>query len=241
MADWTLAIDTSTYTQIICLMEGDRVRAHTQQEPPGNHGSMLLSAIDLLLTQHEITTKDLALIAIGVGPGSFTGLRVGLACAKGLALATGCPIVGVSTLQAMALPFAMSQPGKLITAAVDARKKEVYSGSYTWDNASQSLQVTHKEQALAPAALHDLMVTHHTSAFVGFMTSKYKPLRPSEDDPYTTLDSNFTAPSGVALATLGKLRFASLQESELATLEPNYIRPSDAEVSLQKRLAKENA
>lgn len=238
---WTLAIDTSTYTQIVCLMQHETVRAHLQHEPPGNHGSQLLHTIHTLLEEHDLTVQELDLIVAGVGPGSFTGLRVGLAAMKGLALATNCPIVGVSTLEAIAYPIAMSRPGEVITAAVDARKKEVYAGFYVWNEASNGLERVIEEQALAPTALIDLMKTHKARVLAGFKTSKYKPLRGSVQDDHITLPDHFTIPGGVALARLGKQKFAATPQSELATLEPNYIRPSDAEISLQKRLAASEA
>lgn len=232
---WTLAIDTSTYTQIVCLMQDETVRAHLQHEPPGNHGSQLLRTIDTLLKEHDLTVQELDLLVAGVGPGSFTGLRVGLAAVKGLALATNCPIVGVSTLEAIAYPIALSRPGDVITAAVDARKKEVYAGFYSWNSSANRLEHVVEEQAISPDALVELMQTHGTRVFAGFKTSKYRPLRAREEAPYVTLPEHFTIPGGVALARIGKQKFATSQASELATLEPNYIRPSDAEISLQKR------
>ena len=238
---WTLAIDTSTYTQIVCLMRDDAVCAHLQHEPPGNHGSQLLQTVDTLLKEHALTVQDLGLIVTGIGPGSFTGLRVGLAALKGIALATGCPIVGVSTLETIALPIAMSRPGEVITAAVDARKKEVYAGFYTWNTTSTSLERVVEEQAISPEALTSLMHTHGTRVFAGFKTSKYKPLRASMEAPYVTLSDHFTMPGGVALAQLGRQKFAATPHSELATLEPNYIRPSDAEISLQRRTQAQQA
>lgn len=235
MSDFTLAIDTSTYTQFIALLKGTQVLAHIRQEPPRQHGNMLLPAIAELLSSHELTSADLSLIVTGVGPGSFTGLRVGLACAKGIALATSCPIVGISTLQALAYATARSRPGALIVAAVDARKREVYAGGYIWNSDAQKLEVKLPEQALTPGALRDTIEAHDVQAFVGFMVSKYAPLRPTPSDRFITLGDPLCAPDAVALALLGQDRFATTQKSELATLEPNYVRPSDAEISIKKR------
>ncbi len=237
MPDYTLALDTSTYTQVIALLDGEQVLTHIRQEPPRHHGNMLLSAIDEMLALHGIRAQDLSLIVVGAGPGSFTGLRVGMACAKGLAIATGCPIVGRSTLEALAYHTAKSMPGELIVAAVDARKREVYAGGYLWDTDTESLQVAMEEQAWAPAELREAITTRGARVLNGFMTGKYAPLRATPSDTHVTLAEPLLAPDGVALALLGRAHYATTQQSELATLEPNYIRPSDAEISLKKRLA----
>lgn len=237
MSDWTLAIDTSTYTQVIALMRDGQVLSHIRQEPPRHHGNMLLKAIDEILTLHSTHAKDLGLIVTGVGPGSFTGLRVGIACAKGLALATGCPIVGISTLKTLAYHAARNQPGALVVAAVDARKREVYAGGYTWSADTTSLTTIIEEQAIAPAACRAMLEAQNARVLAGFMVSKYDPLRPTPSDTYVTLEEPLLAPDAVALAMLGRQKFATTQASELDSLEPNYIRPSDAEISLKKREA----
>ncbi len=120
-----LGIETSTQKGSIALMD----RATLVKELPlsaalNKHAERLLPQIDILLKETGTAPSDLAAIAVSIGPGSFTGLRVGLATAKGLAYALGLPLLPVSTLRAMALPFCHTQ--KAITPMMVARKGEVY-------------------------------------------------------------------------------------------------------------------
>ena len=99
----TLSLDTSTKLQAIGLLEDDLILERRVRRVRYNHGSSLLTAVDGLLSAHGKTVADLSLIGIGMGPGSFTGLRVGMATAKGIARAAGVPIQGASTLASFAL------------------------------------------------------------------------------------------------------------------------------------------
>lgn len=109
--------------------------------PPGRlgHAAQLVPAIAEGLAASSLTLADLACVAFTIGPGSYTGLRIGLATAKGLALATGdrrppaeagLPLVGVGTLEAMAVPALA--PGRLVLAWIDARRGEAYAAAYRW-------------------------------------------------------------------------------------------------------------
>src|SRR5262245_52075822 len=96
----------------------------------GSHARTLLPLIDAALAAAGVGLRQLDLLAVSIGPGSFTGLRIGLSVAKGLALATGLPVVGVPTLEAYALHVG-PRPG-LICPVLDARKGEVYGAVFRW-------------------------------------------------------------------------------------------------------------
>lgn len=100
-----LAIDTSTSVASIALADKGRVLAEATWRAEFNHTVQLMSAVQGLLRQSGVKAADLAAIAVAIGPGSFSGLRVGLAAAKGFALALGLPVVGIGTLLVEAYPF----------------------------------------------------------------------------------------------------------------------------------------
>ena len=140
----TLGIETSTSQTSVALLEGGQLvltRAHTR---PKQSAERLLPLIAELLAEAGWPRESLERIGVSVGPGSFTGLRVGLACAQGLSLGLGIPLVGVTSLQAMARAVPASIPG-LRCAILDARRGEVFAAAY--EAGPRAVQ------ALPPAAL----------------------------------------------------------------------------------------
>src|SRR3989442_166155 len=128
-----LAVETSTLAGGAAVLDGELVVGEYALDVSRPHSERLMGAIDRLLTDAGWTVRDLEGLAVSVGPGSFTGLRIGLSTVKGLALALSIPIVAVPTLDAMAalLPFAALP----VCPVLDARKREVYASLYRWDGA----------------------------------------------------------------------------------------------------------
>ena len=121
-----LAIDTSTLLgSVACVVDGE-LRAEVSARVRARHGETVFTLLEQVLAHAEVERDALDLIACGLGPGSFTGTRVGVAAAKGLALALDKPLVGVSTLRALAL----AAPGEVLAPVVDAHKGEVFVGVY---------------------------------------------------------------------------------------------------------------
>lgn len=146
-----LAIDTSDRSAGVAVaVEGVVVAEHSELAAT-RHSERLFHVIDAVLGGAGLSRDGLSAVAVTRGPGSFTGLRVGLATAKGLAYALNVPLVGVSTLEALALggiPF----PG-LVVPVLDARKRQVYGGG--WDGSSGSVRV--QEAAWEPRALANVL------------------------------------------------------------------------------------
>src|SRR5262245_22615939 len=124
----TLAIETSSPRGSLALVEGDQVLKERSLEFEQRHGQALVPDIRSLLPAAGRSLHDLSLIAVSVGPGSFTGLRVGVVCAKALAYALECPVVGVDTLRAIAC----NCPVDVATVQVisDAQRGDVFVGRY---------------------------------------------------------------------------------------------------------------
>jgi tRNA threonylcarbamoyladenosine biosynthesis protein TsaB len=123
-----LAIDTADRTAGVAILAGGQVVAEYVETSAYRHSERLFALIDEALRSAGLARSDLNAVAVTTGPGSFTGLRVGLATAKGLAFALGLPLVAVSTLEALARG-AMPFPG-LLLPMLDARKRQVYAGAF---------------------------------------------------------------------------------------------------------------
>jgi tRNA threonylcarbamoyladenosine biosynthesis protein TsaB len=231
-----LAVDTSTRVQALALLDDERLLERRERRIRYNHGSSLLAAIDSILDAHSLSASDLDLIACGLGPGSFTGLRVGLACAKALGRAAAVPVVGVSSLRALAYGPLRACPGAPICAALDARRSEVYAG--VWQLRADGVVEQLPERAIAPELLRDelLALADETGApvrVVGDGLGRYRELLSHDTDGRLLgLIERSGAPAPDAVARLGRARFLDQGGgADPTTLEPNYIRPSDAEMS----------
>src|SRR6266567_842845 len=159
------AVDTSTLNLALALglVEPGGVRVlgeHDERAPQrpgsgapvGGHGARLPAALVEMLARAGRRLAELEGYAVGLGPGSFTGLRIGLATWKGLAYAGRRPIAGASSLAALALDAApVAPPGALLVPLLDARKGEVYAGFYRVEG--ERVEPVAPEAALAPAAL----------------------------------------------------------------------------------------
>jgi tRNA threonylcarbamoyladenosine biosynthesis protein TsaB len=218
-----LAVETSTLAGGVALLEDEGLRGEYLLDVRATHSERLMPAIDRLLNDAGWTAADLQALAVAVGPGSFTGLRIGLSAVKGLGLALGIPIAAVPTLDAMAaaLPFA-SLP---VCPVLDARKGEVYACLYRWDGAAMRRQCDYL--ALAPAALA-ARLTEPVIVLgdgAGLVQSPHARLAP----PHRRV------PSPAAVGVLGLERLAAGQAVAAGDLLPIYLRPSEAE--LKRRAA----
>ncbi|MCZ7683742.1 MAG: tRNA (adenosine(37)-N6)-threonylcarbamoyltransferase complex dimerization subunit type 1 TsaB [Sandaracinaceae bacterium] len=117
-----LAMDTSTELGSVAVLESGELRAEVSARVRAKHGETLLPLIEQALAHASLERGAIDLIAVGIGPGSFTGTRIGVATAKGLAIALDRPLIGVVSLTAIA----RAAPGRWIAPVVDAHKGEVY-------------------------------------------------------------------------------------------------------------------
>ena len=231
------AIDTSTLTLSCALLElrGDAVELLTSRTdrpagPGGGHGIRLPGALSDLLGALGRKVRDVEGFAVGLGPGSFTGLRIGLATWKGLAYANRRPVAGASSLAAMALEAAAGLPAgreALLVPLLDARKGEVYAGFYRAhpDGVSAVLP----EEALAPDAVAARVAG--LGPAVGFGEG-YATYREVVAVGLPFLEGAPATPSGEAVGRLAAARLvrAPFDDQALFALEPHYVRKSEAEV-----------
>jgi len=123
----TLAIECATKTIGLALLEEEKILADIYLHSGKHHSEVLLSALDQMFVLAGKTLEEVGLLACTVGPGSFTGLRIGVSTVKGLALAMSTPVVGVSTLEALAMNVVTSG---LICPLIDAGNNQVYAGLF---------------------------------------------------------------------------------------------------------------
>ena len=201
-----LAIDTTGETGSIALLQGDAVIEEVALESPDGFAHVLFSSIEALLARHALTVHDIDLFASASGPGSFTGVRVGLTAAKGLADATGRQVVAVSNLQALA-SFG-TRP--LRAVSLDARRGEIYGAVYNDRLESVCAEAVMKLEfwlESLPRGEIEFIAGNYSAAFPG-------PL--------------ITAPKTLA-AAIGKIA-ARAVPSDPADIDANYVRRSDAEL-----------
>ncbi len=231
------AIDTATPTLSCALLElrpgAVEVLTTRTDRPAGpgvGHGIRLPGALADLLVAVGRKVPDLEGFAVGLGPGSFTGLRIGLATWKGLAYANRRPIVGVGSLAAMALEAAAALPpgsDALLVPMLDARKGEVYAGFYR--AAAGSVAAVRPEEALAPEALAARIqglgpavgFGEGFAAHAGVLAATLPFLDGAPDHPSADAVGRLAAP---------RLEAATFDDRALFALEPHYVRKSEAEV-----------
>ncbi|MBR2471591.1 MAG: tRNA (adenosine(37)-N6)-threonylcarbamoyltransferase complex dimerization subunit type 1 TsaB [Clostridia bacterium] len=132
-----LAIDTSCTVATAAVMDDNKLLGEYYIDDKLTHSQKLMPMIDALLKELNLTAKDIDVFAVSTGPGSFTGLRIGIATAKGFAAGTGKDMVGVSTLKAMAYRHPMCALD--IMPMIDARNAQVFCGKYKFENGCKTL------------------------------------------------------------------------------------------------------
>jgi tRNA threonylcarbamoyladenosine biosynthesis protein TsaB len=127
-----LTIDTATPTETVGLVRGGRLLAQRVTHAGRGHADELAASVDDVLKRSSVSLSDLDGIAVSIGPGRFTGLRVGLSTAKGLSVASGVPVMPVPTLEALAASVLPEDapPGTCVCAMLDARRGEVYAAAF---------------------------------------------------------------------------------------------------------------
>lgn len=239
---YVLGCDTSSPVQSLALLKDGVPLAQQSISGPANHSVSLLTSIDVMLTQQRLSAQDVGLFCAGLGPGSFTALRVGLATLKGLCLGANAPIVGISSLAAQAWRVAAAQPGVVVWSGIDARREEVYAGAYKVEEDGTLITVV-ADAAYAPAVLAQTLKDASADAplvWIGHKTQTYPALSDLGANVHS-MPVVLTGPQALAIAHVGLAYFIKEGGMDCASLEPNYIRPSDAEISLEKRMREAKA
>lgn len=219
-----LGIDTSTPIGSIALMDGDNLVAEHTLNIVQAHSSRLMPAIDSVLKWGDIRVEALDGCAVGIGPGSFTGIRIGVATIKSVCYALDTPIVGISTLEAIA--YNLRSTNGVICPLLDARRSEIYGtvfhGGTEWKRLSEDL-------CLSIDAFLDRLNTdvpaNGTLNFVGDGLLTYgDAVRERLGARANFAHPIFNVPRGATIAHLGAQRLQHGESDSYWTLVPNYVR-----------------
>ena len=224
-----LALDTAAKSCSVAVVEKETVLAEMVNGSGQTHSRHLMQMIQAVLVLAGTELPMLDGIAVTRGPGSFTGLRIGISAVKGISAVTGTPVVGVSNLEALAVQSALS-PFQTCPM-LDARKGEVYFSRFGFSGGILKREIS--EQVAGPIqAVEDV---HHPCLFVGDGALQYKDVI---QDKLGALAYFASAGQNIiraaTVASLSMSRFERNDPDDIAELLPEYIRKSDAELNFTK-------
>jgi len=225
-----LAVDTATRSCSVALIDGDRLATEMTTTRKETHSRHLMGMIDTVFQTAGLTAADVDGFAVTRGPGSFTGLRIGISTVKGLALASVKPLVGISGLEALArqLPFSTH----LICPILDARKGEVYAARY--QGTGNEIHEVMTERAVSP--IEAVSGIDRPCIFLGDGALLYRDLISEKTEVPA-----FFAPPGFHTLRASIVAFAAqpiLERGDAdspTALTPRYLRKSDAELHLGRK------
>ncbi|MFQ6110542.1 MAG: tRNA (adenosine(37)-N6)-threonylcarbamoyltransferase complex dimerization subunit type 1 TsaB [Nitrospinota bacterium] len=219
-----LALDTSTPRAGVALASEEGPLGELQSTSPLSHSRRILKMVDALLSALGLRLGEVEALACGLGPGSFTGLRIGLATAKGLALSLGVPLVGVSTLEAMA--SAAGSSGE-VCPLIDAKKGEVFCARFRAEG-GELMRLT-EDRALKPESLVELIKA--PTLLTGSGALRYRDILEEALGPLAHFPLRpEPGPPASAVALLGLEALGRGEERPLPEVLPIYVRESDAEL-----------
>ena len=213
----TLAIDTTAHFGSIALLEDENVLEEVLLHAPEGFGGILFDRIRTILDRHALPVTAVDCFAAAAGPGSFTGVRLGLTAVKGLAETTGAAVFGISNLQAIGL--CGSAPFR--AAVIDARRGEVYGAVY-----DAQLSEVQPERVLA---FQDWLAGLPED--VEFVSTDFVPFRPALAG--TRFENAVVTEQRAIAAALGRIaarNFLAGEHPDPAAVDANYVRRSDAEL-----------
>ena len=233
-----LAIDSSGLTATVAVVEDEQTIAEYTVNYKKTHSQTLLPMIDEVKKMIDLDLSSIDAIAVSGGPGSFTGLRIGSATAKGLGLALGKPLIHVPTVDALA--YNVYGCGDLICPIMDARRKQVYTGIYRYED---HRLVTVKDQMAVgiEELLSMLNEMGETVTFLGDGVPVFKDIIADKlEVPFSFAPSHLSRQRAGAVGALGILYYKEGRTETAAEHKPDYLRVSQAERERAQRLKKES-
>ena len=226
-----LAVETATTWQSVAILENDLILATHEQEAGGIQGSLLLPTIDRLLSQSGLQLSDLSGLACSIGPGSFTGIRVGIAACLGFRRASGLPLTLVPTLEAMARKLeAATVP---VCPMLVSRRGEAYWAIFRWTDDGLLDRVVDERVGTPQAFAQSL--TEPTLVFGAGWSSMESEIRAALSESVTVAvgPHHVFQPSAVQVAHIGMER---LRRGEIAgdLVTPLYVQRAEAEIQYER-------
>ncbi len=230
-----LAIETATMLGGIALLDDSSgLIAEIRLNVKSTYSERLMTGLDHIIKQSGFTVSDIDFFALSIGPGSFTGLRIGLSTVKGLSYATGKPIVSVPTLEALAWNFPYSQYP--VCTMLDARKKEVYAALFRWDREGFTRLLHEGAVTVSKLAENIRQYTDGKVIIAGEGTLLFRDKiieYLGEKAIFASYEKMVPSPANVA--RIGIKKALRGEFSETISLVPFYIRRSEAELKQDVR------
>ncbi|SHJ67452.1 tRNA (adenosine(37)-N6)-threonylcarbamoyltransferase complex dimerization subunit type 1 TsaB [Paramaledivibacter caminithermalis] len=231
-----LAIDTSSIVATVAVMDRKKLLGEYTINSPMTHSQKLMPIIDELLSTLELSMEDIELIAVSRGPGSFTGIRIGIATVKGLAHGWNIPVIGVSSLEGLAYNITYSK--ELICPIMDARRNQVYTGVYKWVK-HKLVDIIKEAPSSIDKLIDELKQRQEKVIFLGDGLGRYK------DDIISSLGEkavfapqyvNMQRASSIAQLALDKINGGQSKPENYLNITPVYLRKSEAERQYEEKM-----
>lgn len=231
----TLAIDTSNKIMGVAILKNKQIIGEMITNLDKNQTSRIMPAIDNLMREVNIRPKELDQIVVAKGPGSYTGVRIGLTTAKTMAWSLNIPVIGVSSLEVLAYQGRLSH--SYICPFFDARRDNIYTGLYKWED-NKLIMVDPEENISMKEWLEKIVTLNQPILFLSPDLINFKEIIADKlgknaifpESPY-----HISRPSHLALAGLDK------PVDDVHTLTPNYLRMAEAETNWLKTQKGNNA
>ena len=223
-----LAIDTSTMMSSITIMEDNRIIGDFSISQEETHSEMLVPLVKRMLQDLKINLSEIDVYAVAKGPGSFTGLRIGVASIKAMAQVFDKPIIGISTLKAMA--FSILNDNKILSI-IDARGKRYFAGLYQYINGKL---VCDFEDIILENKLVEIVEEDEKITIVGEAIEKL-PESIKNSNKVILAPASLNNAIGRNLCVMAKQKFEAGETESYFDIAPNYLRKSQAEVNLMNK------
>lgn len=228
-----LAVETATGRQSVAILEGATVLARSDEEAGGAHARWLVPAIDRLLAACDLSLAGLDGLAVSIGPGSFTGLRVGLATMMGFRTVTGLPLAAVPTLEALA--WNHREAGRTLCPILRARRGEVYWALYRWTSELALTRVSEERvgsfRTWAESVAGSILVLGE-----GWQANRDE-LRRALGDRAVRVEEAPSAAMAASAVSVGLAGLERLARNGRASqgVAPLYVQRAEAEVAWERR------
>jgi tRNA threonylcarbamoyladenosine biosynthesis protein TsaB len=220
-----LAVDTTTFAGSVAVLEKTRLIAEVNIDSSATHSERLISSVDFVLKANSLSIQDMDGFAVSSGPGSFTGIRIGLSTIKAFSHASGKPVAMVSTLKALAWKLRHPQ-SRLLCPVLDAKRGEIFAALF--ESKEGSLQEVVAQGAYSPDRFLTLLPSNRIIFFIGNGLDVYR----DKIFDYFKDKARFSLRSPFIAYEVGLIGYALLKEKKgvkAQEIEPLYLRKSQAE------------
>lgn len=232
-----LGIDTSSMATSICVIEDDKLICEYTVNTKKTHSQKLMPMIDNMLNISDININEIDLIAICEGPGSFTGLRIGMSTAKAIAHVKNLPVIGVNSLEILA--GNMNLCDKKICSILDAQRTQVYYGKYKFEN-NEIVELQNIDVIEIDELLKELSSSNDEWILVGEAVYKYEEkIKEINNISVVALSHNVSKASSLCSIAMNKYN-KNIDVYDCYSINPKYIRKSQAEVEYEEKVKRLN-